>query len=194
MPTFKILEQSDREEYLEHIKANYKNSRVFDPLLLDKVTESFESTKNDRIIIFAILDDSGKIRTSMLTSKRVLAAEYFIVNYRTSGGSFFRKKDFLDLFAHVFAYYENIGYYRWLLIRQIDMFGKSFHGIGEVFPFNKYETAIEYAPKVSTNLNFYYHAALLNGIPDATSPENFILMAGFCKQEHRKIFNDLNFI
>lgn len=194
MSSFKILEPTDREAYLTHVQENYKNSRVYDPLLLDKVTASFDSTKNERIIIFAMLDDNGKIRASMLTSKRVLAAEYFIINYRTSGTSFFRKKDFLNLFDQVFSYYENIGYYRWLLIRQIDMFGKSFHGIGDAFPFNKYETAIEYSPKIFTNTHFYYHDALLNGIPEATQLDDFILMAGFCKQEHRKMFNNLNFI
>ena len=192
MKSFRILEPADRELYIDHIMANYKNSRNIDITLLEKINYGLDNDPG--IIIFALFDETGSIYSSIMTRKRKTSAEYFIVNYRTSGTKFFRKKEFLILFDQVFQYYESIGYYRWLLIRQIDLFGKHFTGTGDEAPFNRYETAIEYAPRVETNLEFYYHAELFSGIPESTSIEDFILMGGYCKQQYRTQFTNLNFI
>ena len=186
----RILSLADHPLYLEHIRANYKNSRMDDPDLINKVTNGLS---NDNKVIFAVFDE-GKIKASIYTTKRISVAEYIVVNYRTSSTAFFSKKMFLALWAAVFDYYESIGYFKWLSIRKIDLFSKRFAGLGNLPPFNKYETAIEYAPKVYTNAKFQYHATLFNGIPESADIKDYILMSGFCKQEYRNVFANLNFI
>jgi hypothetical protein len=101
---------------------------------------------------------------------------------------------FLALWSAVFDYYENIGYFKWLSIRKIDLFSDRFKDLGHLEPFHKYETAIEYAPKIYTNNEFFYNTMLFNGIPESSDIKDYILISGFCKQEYRKMFDNLNFI
>lgn len=190
MRTFRILDPSDHELYLDHIRSNFKNSRNDDPNLLDKFNMKVMIKPSTKI--FALLDDS-KIIASIFTSKKIFAPEFHVINYRTSGNAYFKKQDFLDLFGFVFDYYESIGYYRWVTIRPIDLFGKKFVGISKDAPFDRYETVIEYAPVINTDTRFYYHH-LFDGIPESTKPEDYLLIVGMCKQEFRKLFSNLNFV
>jgi len=187
----KILSPADHPLYLEHIRANYKNSRMDDPELMNKITNGL--TKDDNKIIFALFD-GDKIKASIYTRKKITVSEYIVVNYRTSSTTFFSKKMFLALWSAVFDYYENIGYFKWLSIRKIDLFSARFKGLGSNEPFHKYETAIEYAPKIYTNNEFFYNSMLFNGIPESADIKDYILISGFCKQEYRKMFYNLNFI
>ena len=190
MYNIKILEPNDYPLYVEHVNANYKNSRMDDPELMNKITDGLSK---DNKIIFAVFDE-GKIKASIYTSKRISVTEYIVVNYRTSSTAFFSKKMFLALWSAVFDYYESIGYFKWLSIRKIDLFSDRFKGLGHLEPFHKYETAIEYAPKIYTNNEFFYNSMLFNGIPESADIKDYILISGFCKQEYRKMFDNLNFI
>lgn len=190
MYTIKILEPDDYPLYIEHVNANYKNSRMVDTELMNKVTIGLSKYNK---VIFAVFHE-GKIKASIYTTKRISVAEYIVVNYRTSSTTFFSKKMFLALWTAVFEYYESIGYFKWLSIRKIDLFSARFKGLGYVEPFHKYETAIEYAPKIYTNNEFFYNSMLFNGIPESTDIKDYILISGFCKQEYRKMFDNLNFI
>lgn len=187
----RLLTIDEYNIYLDHVKLNLFNSREHDSLLLEKIINGLTSDK--RIKIFAKFNDDGTIAQSMLTKKREAAAEYYIVNYRTSRESYFSKKSFLRMFAAVFEYYEELGYYRWLTSRKIDLFSNYFDGISQCSPFDRYETAIEYAPMIQQNKNFTYHSELLDGIPDESMINEYIIITGYCKQVYRKKFNGINF-
>lgn len=190
MNTFKLLDHSEYPLYITHVQANFKNSRMDDPDLMDKVNDIY---REPLLKVFVLMDENSNIKASILTKKKSYCPEYNIINYRTTGDKYFKKQDMLDLFKFVFDYYENIGYYRWLLLRPTNLLGRYFHGLGKDHPFDKYETAIEYAPAIYSNPDFFLHR-LLKGIPKAASPNDYLLIVGFCKQEHRKLFSNLNFI
>ncbi len=185
---YKILSSDDYNLYIDHVSENLKNSRTDDPELIDKIRHGLHI--DPRVIIFAAIDN-GKIVGSILTKKRVSSLEYYIVNYRTNGDAVFDFRNFIKLFSSVFDYYENIGYYRWVSSRPLDLFGKSFTGMGTMAPFDRYVTAIEYAPSVFSDTNLYCHSELLDGIPDTLQPTDFMLISGYCKQEHRKLYANL---
>ena len=65
MYNIKILEPNDYPLYVEHVNANYKNSRMDDPELMNKVTSGLSK---DNKIIFAVFDE-GKIKASIYTTK-----------------------------------------------------------------------------------------------------------------------------
>jgi hypothetical protein len=182
--TYEILKKEEWHLYFEHIDKNYKNTREYDDLLLDKIISGLEN--DNRAIVFVEKNDKGEIVTSIMTKKRVVYNEYIIVNYRTTGNNFFNKKKFMGLFNFVFQHYENIKYYRWLAVRPINLLPpKFFKGVKESVPFNRYLTAIEYAPAIEEHTSSFYETELFSGIPETLDKKNFFVISGFCKQEFR---------
>lgn len=180
----RILPVSEYSTYIEHVRDNLKNSRVDDPDLLQKITRGLED--DPRIIIF-VCEENNRIVSSVLTVKRVRMFEYCISNYRTSKDTFFNKKHFYDLLNFVLTYYENIGYYRWILARPLDLLNtKFFKDIGVRPPFDRYVTAIESSSNMYDPSKTHYNDILF-GIPDGKSVSDYMVIAGFCKQEFRTI-------
>lgn len=188
--TYEILKKEEWHLYFEHIDKNYKNSREYDDLLLDKVRTGLEN--DSRIIVFVEKNDDNEIVSSIMTKKRSLYNEYIIVNYRTNGNNFFSKKKFMQMFDFVFRYYEDIRYYKWIAARPMNLLKpRFFTGVKDSEPFNRYVTAIEYAPAIARSKENFYETELLTGIEEPNKVEDFFIIAGFCKQEFRTKMHEL---
>ena len=182
--TYAVLDRSELDLYFKHIRSNYKNSREYDDRLMEKIEQGI--MLDSRIIIFVEKNSNGEIVNSILTKKRRAVNEYFIINYRTNGDNFFNKKKFMQMFNYVFQYYEDIRYYRWLAARPMNLLKpRFFKGVKDLEPFNRYLTAIEYAPAIDRYEDNIYEAELLLGIEEPNNAADFFIIAGFCKQEFR---------
>lgn len=187
--TFKILLKEDYEDYLDHVKENMSNCRVFDANLLTKIKDGLYN--DSRILIFAEVINN-KIVRSVMTKKRRSIYEYIIVNIRSST-NFFNKKKFLSLFNFIFNYYEKEKYYKWVLSRPLDLLNPVFfNNLYAEYPFSKYETAIEAYSGMANFNNTLYNTELLSNIPDQLSKDNFVIISGFCKQQFRTFDEYIN--
>lgn len=91
----------------------------------------------------------------------------------------------------MFNFYEEHGYYKWLVARPKNLLNQSFfENLKNNIPFNRYITAIECAPEIQNIENTIYNE-LLSGIPELMKKEDFIIIVGMCKQEFRKFFNSV---
>lgn len=184
-----ILRKEELDLYIDHILKNYKNSRHTDDLLLDKIKTVYD---DPRTIIFVEKDSNNQIIGSILTKKRNFDFQFLIINYRTNREQFFSIKRWNSLFNFMLNFYEEQGYYRWLVARPKNLLNKYFfENLKKNVPFNRYITAIECAPEIQSIENTIYNE-LLSGIPESMKKEDFIVIVGICKQEFRKSFNSVD--
>lgn len=190
--SFSILSLDDYESYFRHVEANAKSNRRTDLDILNKIKIGLE--RDDRLIVFIEKNENNEVIASMLTKKFRIFLQYQLINYRTNGDKYFKKQRLSNMWSAVFDYYEPKGYYKWFMFRSISMLNKKFFtDWNNTPPFNKYETAIEYAPSIMTNLDLqFYHLEIMSNLPDDISINDNMITAGFCKQEYRKLYSSLD--
>ena len=186
---YEILKKEDINLYIDHVLKNYKNSRNIDNLLLDKIKTIFD---NPRMLVFVEKNLSGQIVASILTRKKIYDFQFLIINYRTNGEKIFNVRRWNSLFNFMFNFYEENGYYKWLVARPKNLLNQNFfENLKNNVPFNRYITAIECAPELQNIENTIY-TELLSGIPELMNSTDFIIITGMCKQEFRKFFNSVD--
>jgi hypothetical protein len=191
--TIKLLNVDDSKLYFEHLVRVFNTKGLHtipDREEIEKMTSNLSQEKINKLFLNNNQKVWGKFNNGIITnSVRTRMFDYentvFIANYKSENIEIFNPiKHILPLLEEAFSYYENIGYYNFIIIRPTKLFSlRKYKSIEDISPLNRYNSYYdEIIPPNKFSEFSMYRELLWNRI----YPIELGVVSMSLKQEYRK--------